>query len=306
MRLLHIDTGREMRGGQRQVLLLMRGLRDAGHDCMLLARATSPLWAAANSADFVVREACLSAVWRESRDATLVHAHDAGAHTLAAVASRSRFVVSRRVAFAVGRSILSRWKYRRATRYLAVSRFVAGEIEAAGIARQKIDVVYDAVETPIEADAWSEENLATENLAVALGTNDPQKGKDLVERAAEIAGIAVRFSKDLMHDLRAASMFVYITRSEGLGSAALLAMGMGIPVIASRVGGLPEIVEDGVTGLLVENDAQEIARAMRRMLQEPELRNALIAQAKKMVAERFTKEQLVAETLRSYGRALAG
>ena len=45
-------------------------------------------------------------------------------------------------------------------------------------------------------------------------------------------------------------MFVYITESEGLGSAVLLAMAAGTPVIASRVGGLPEAIEDGVNGLL--------------------------------------------------------
>ena len=100
-------------------------------------------------------------------------------------------------------------------------------------------------------------------------------------------------------------MFVYLTRSEGLGSAALLAMSMGVPVIASRVGGLQEIVEDGVSGLLVENEPHEIAAAMQRLLQDPELSHRLIQNARANVEARFTQSHLVAATLASYRRALA-
>ena len=290
-----------MRGGQRQVLLLMAGLRAAGHECVLLAASRGALREEANSAGFAVRNAGLAACWRESQKAALVHAHDAHAHTLAAIASRRMFVVSRRVAFPIGRSIASRWKYRRAARYIAVSRFVARELEAAGVPKEEIEIIHDAVEIAAQADGWS-----AGNPAVALASDDPQKGRDLIEQAVEISGIPVRFSEDLANDLRAASMFVYITRSEGLGSAVLLAMGMGVPVIASRVGGLPEVVEDGVSGLLVANQPQEIARAMQRLLDEPSLANSIVARAKTNITSRFTKERLITATLHAYERTLAG
>ena len=74
---------------------------------------------------------------------------------------------------------------------------------------------------------------------VALSLEDPAKGRDLVERAAVAAGVPIVLSQDLNADLQNASLFLYISRSEGLGSAALLAMSLGVPVIASRVGGLP-------------------------------------------------------------------
>jgi glycosyltransferase involved in cell wall biosynthesis len=99
-------------------------------------------------------------------------------------------------------------------------------------------------------------------------------------------------------------MFVYITRSEGLGSAALLAMSMGVPVIASRIGGLPEVIEDGVSGVLVENDAAEIASAMKRIVKDSLQARSLIENAKARVAARFTPRHLVAATLASYRRAL--
>ncbi len=216
-----------MRGGQIQMMLTLKGLREAGQECELLDRD----------------KAGIAAVWSRSKDFDLVHAHDAHAHTMAALASRCPFVVSRRVAFRVKSSLASKWKYRRARRFLAVSQFVAHELEAAGVRPEKIDVVYDAVETPEFSNVWT-----PSAPAVALASEDPQKGRTLVERAAHIAGIPVVFSADLKRDLLNASMFVYISQSEGLGSAALLAMVMGVPVIASKVGGLAEVFEDGLSG----------------------------------------------------------
>ena len=145
MHVLHIDTGLEMRGGQRQVLLLLEALRQAGHQCTLLAAKAGQLFPAALEAHFAVHPAEASQIWRLTPRADLVHAHDARAHTLAAISSRRKFVVSRRVAFPVRRSVASIWKYQRASRFLAVSRFVAQELETVGLRHEKIDVVYDAV-----------------------------------------------------------------------------------------------------------------------------------------------------------------
>ncbi len=300
MRVLHVDTGAEMRGGQRQVLLLMNGLRKAHHDCALLAREGRPLWKAAIAAGFETYPAGLKGLWRCSIDADIVHTHDAHAHTLAAIASRRKFVVSRRVAFAVGHSAFSQWKYARAQRYLAVSRFVAERLIEAGVPNGWIDVVYDAVE-PVEAlDDWN-----PLYPAVGLASTDPRKGRDLLIKAAALAKVELVLSNTLSQDLRRASMFVYTTRSEGLGSAALLAMCTGVPVIASRIGGLQEIIEEGVSGLLVANEPGEIAAAMRHIVQDSGLARRLIQNAKADVEARFTQNHLVAATLASYRRALA-
>jgi glycosyl transferase family 4/glycosyl transferase family 1 len=297
---VHIDTGREMRGGQHQVLLLLKALREAGHQSTLLARERSPLWGAAEAQGFPVDAAQIERLWRHSRDADLAHAHDARAHTTAALASRCKFVVSRRVAFPVRRTVISKWKYQRAARFLAVSRCVARELGAAGIRKEKIDIVYDGVEPLETAQEWR-----AEYPAVALASRDPQKGRDLVEQAAEIASVPVMFSEDLARDLQRASMFVYVTRSEGLGSAALLAMNRGVPVIASCIGGLTEVLANGRSGILVENDAHKIALAMRSILAEPAFARRLIEGARARIAECFTVERLVRGTLLSYARALA-
>ncbi len=282
------------------MLLLMKLLRDAGHQCTLLAHDGGDLWRAAIGLDFEVHSASASQLWRRSGASDLVHAHDAHAHTMAALASRRRFVVSRRVAFPVGTSFASRWKYRRARRFLAVSRFVAKQLETARINPDRVDLVFDGVEEIPQAAAWS-----PEYPAVALASVDPMKGRDLVEAAAKTSGVAVHFSDNLPADLTRSSMFVYLTRSEGLGSAALLALQMGVPVIASQVDGLAEVFVDGVSGLYVKNETTDVIKAMRRILANPALARALIANGKSRVAECFSARQLRTNTIAAYQRALA-
>lgn len=302
MHILHVDLGREMRGGQRQVLMLMEGLREAGHSSELLARAGSPLYQAAEALHFPVEPASLKTLMARSQRADLVHAHDARSHTLAAVASRQTFVVSRRVAFLPSQGLLSKWKYRRAQRFLAVSQFVAGELKRAGVPLEKIDVVYDGVQIDLIPARETEFGARI----VALASRDPLKGRDLAQTAAAMAKVPVVFSEDLASDLHNASMFLYITRSEGFGSAALLAMSFGLPVIASRAGGLPEIVVDEESGLLVENDPSAIAEAILKLMGDPEFARSLGRNARARVEQRFTVKHLVAGTLNSYRRALAG
>src|SRR5437016_9004302 len=101
-----------MRGGQWQVLHLLRGLTAAGHNSTLLARPGSPLLDRARSGDIDARPLRLRELIRLAPSFDLVHAHDARAHTLACFLSLP-FVVSRRVAFPALTSLGSRWKYSR-------------------------------------------------------------------------------------------------------------------------------------------------------------------------------------------------
>ncbi len=295
-----MDTGRELRGGQRQVLLLLSGLAAVGEQCTLLARAGSPLFQSARALGFSVYPASVLNLWRHSHRVDLAHAHDAYAHTMAALAARVPFVVSRRVAFPLKRTLVSQWKYRKARRYLAVSQFVTAELERGGISKTKIDLVYDAVQPSVSCAEWR-----ADQPVVALASHDPMKGRDLVAQAAHLANVSVTYSSDLTVDLKRASLFLYITRAEGLGSAALLAMAMGIPVIGSDVGGLPEALGFGEAGLLVSNDAKKIADAIQRIREDSTLARTLIERGKRRVAEHFTTQQMVEGTLAAYRRALA-
>lgn len=300
MRILHIDTGRELRGGQRQVLLLARGLAERGHRQAILARRPGPLYAESLTRGFETVALGAAALAAEARRADLIHAHTAHAHTLAVLAACDRpLVVSRRVAFPVAAGALSRWKYQRATRFLAVSEFVQRQLLAAGIAAEKISVVHDGVEVsgPPEMGPRS-------RVVVAPATGDAQKGSALAAEACRAAGVEVKFSSLLERDLAGAALFLYLSYSEGLGSAILLAMARGTPVVASRVGGIPEVIEHERTGLLVENRIPGVAAAIHSVLDDSDSALRRAAAAYEDLLARFTDAIMVAQTEQAYQLAI--
>jgi len=297
MRILHLDSGRQMRGGQWQVLLLMRGLRDCGHEGELLARSGSPLFHAAQADGFHVTAISMTEVLRRRSGFDVVHAHDSRSHTLAVLTGASRLIVARRVAFDPAQGMLSRWKYSRANHFIAVSRYVAEKLLSAGIDESMVSVVYDGVPL-LEPQPLGDRLLAP-------ASDDPMKGSALAKAAAELAGVELHFSSNLTADLPGARGFLYLTHEEGLGSGVLLAMMAGVPVLASAVGGLPEIVDDGVTGLLTENKVESIAVRLRRLMEDDALASAMVMEARKRVLERFTIPAMVNATVRVYEKVTA-
>lgn len=287
MRILHLDAGREMRGGQWQVLRLIEGLAAAGVESTLLARANAPLYVAARKLGWRVEPLSLTRAVLMARRHDLMHAHDARGHSLGMIVRSGRLVVSRRVAFAVG----SRWKYSRAAHYVAVSEFVKGVLMQGGVPPEKITVVHDGV--PI---------LMPEGPPTSLIAHE--KSAPLAADAARLAGVELKLSDNLERDLAHAALFVYVTHSEGLGSGVLLAMSAGIPVVASNVGGLTEVVRDGENGLLVENTPEAIAGGIRRVLDDPALGRRLGAAAHRTVIERFTIDRMVRKTMEVYRQVL--
>lgn len=284
-----------MRGGQWQALYLLEGLARAGHDVCLLAPPPSPLFAAASAKGVECRPAGALELARAAPSFDLVHAHDAGAHTLAAIAARRLLVVSRRVAFPVRRNPLSRWKYRRADCFIAVSDFVAGCLHRAGVPAERIAVVYDGV--PPQPPA-----VPKAGRVIAPATADPRKGAALARRAAALGGWELHFSSDLPRDLAEAAVFLYLTEEEGLGSAVLLAMSAGVPVVASHVGGLPEAVAARETGLLVENTAEAVAAAVAGLLSNPAAAARLGTGGRRRAEQLFSLDAMVRGTLAVYHR----
>jgi glycosyltransferase involved in cell wall biosynthesis len=297
MRILHLDSGRQMRGGQYQALALMEGLRASGHECLLLGREGAPLAAMARGRGLAMEPISAGRIAVRSRAVDLIHAHDAHTHTLAVMALARPLVVARRVAFPVHASFLSRWKYSRADSYIAVSRCVKQALIDAGVDAGRIEVIYDGVEPrPL---------VVAGTRVTSLYSDDPGKGMALVRAAAARAGIEVSFANDLNSALTDARLFAYITSSEGLGSGVLAAMAAGVPVVASHVGGLPEIVIDGETGVLTDNAPVSIALAMRRVLDDSAFAARIAAAARARVEKEFTVDKMVCDTLRLYQRLLA-
>ena len=295
MKILHLDTGPSMRGGQHQVLMLLRGLETRGYEQILLAG--EPLVERWDG-----RPLTIANLLQAAPEAEIIHAHDARAHTLAALFCPGKpLVVSRRVAFPLRRGWLSRWKYGRGRHYIAVSGYVRERLIDAGVPTPDISVVYDGVGLPsAEEEKRREARVGGSTLAVAPAIADPLKGTELLHSACQLAGVRLLLSTDLPRDLSRADVFVYLSQSEGLGSATLLAMARRVPVIASRVGGIPEIVDHEKTGLLVANELGDVAAAIQRMVEDRDFAKACTERALRVVSEQFTDDIMVQRTEEVY------
>src|SRR3954468_15403229 len=102
-----------------------------------------------------------------------------------------------------------------------------------------------------------------------------------------------------LRDLYArAHVFVLPTRADCFSLASLEAMATGLPVITTRIGGIPEIVDDGRSGFLVDpGDEQGLVRALRDLVESPELRARMGALGRRIVEERFDAARTTARLL---------
>jgi len=308
LRIVHVDSGPNLRGGQRQLLGLARGLRERGHCQLIVCREASELEARVQAEGFPCFSLPLHdpghvygiVQLRQLLRATpcdLVHAHDGRGQTLAWLASTRmpvKRVASRRVAFLPKHHWTYRLKYASTCdAVIAVSEFIRERSILCGVPPAKIEVIPDGIEIPpdlstpeIRAQARARWGFSKSEFLVGhLGAFTPEKGQDvaleafqmLAERlpqarlllagegptltSSEIArrGAALRERirlcgaiQDLAEFFPALDLFIMPSKSEGLGSSALIAMSYGLPVVASRVGGLAELVAEGRTGWLIE------------------------------------------------------
>ncbi|MBO5532887.1 MAG: glycosyltransferase [Fibrobacter sp.] len=91
--------------------------------------------------------------------------------------------------------------------------------------------------------------------------------------------------------------------TEGLGVVLIEAMELGLPIVASNVGGIPDVVVDGVSGILVpEKDPEALASAYKRLAAEPELVKHLLAGSRKRIAECFTWDGIIERQIAVYNK----
>lgn len=103
--------------------------------------------------------------------------------------------------------------------------------------------------------------------------------------------------QDVREILRDVDILVHPSLTEGLSNVIMEAMAASIPVIATRVGGNPELVEDGRTGLLVPpRDAEEIANAVCLLLDQPQMARDFGERARQRILDEFTMERMLSKT----------
>jgi glycosyltransferase involved in cell wall biosynthesis len=354
VRIVHVDSARGWRGGQNQVLLTAKGMERRGHEVIVACRAGSALRDRARAADLEVQEVAfggdfvpgpvlaLRQLVRRFR-ADVVHVHDphAAAAALWIGSPPAGLIASRRVDFAL-RGPLSRWKYRRCRRVIAVSAAVARVLEKDGLAPASLRVVYEGV--PDRAPAGGGED-ALRALGVPAGA--PVVGnvaaltahKDHATLLAAAARVIVRvpearfvivgqgelesqlrtqayalgleghvvfagFRADVDRLLPAFDVFCLSSHMEGLGTSLLDAMCYARAVVGTAAGGIPEAVEDGVTGRVVPpRQPDALAAALSEVLTDRARREAMGKAGRARFLERFTVDRMVDETLGVYAEA---
>jgi glycosyltransferase involved in cell wall biosynthesis len=111
------------------------------------------------------------------------------------------------------------------------------------------------------------------------------------------------FRTDVLGCIKGFDLFAMSSVTEGLGTSLLDAMACARPIVATRAGGIPEIVEDEVNGLLVPvRDHRALAAAIVRALNDPALRRRMGEAGLARANERFTVERMVSETASVYAR----
>ena len=129
---------------------------------------------------------------------------------------------------------------------------------------------------------------------------------------AEGQGVSSRvlfagFRPDVPHLLLEFDVFALSSWGEGLCSTLLEAMAMRCPIVATSAGGVPEVILDGETGILVRpRDPEALARGIVSMVQRPELAKQMAENAHRRVREKFSSDALVEQTLRLYEELLRG
>jgi L-malate glycosyltransferase len=275
----------------------------------------------------------------------VLHMHTAHAHTIGVLACllapRVCKVVSRRVDFPPIRNVLSRYKYLLPqVQYLAVSEAVQHVLIAAGIPASRVHTIHSGIDlrrfeyvppAPLLFPAGTRVVGTVGHLAGHKGHGylvqavplllqaEPRIGvviagdgelRTALEAQAAALGVADRlcftgFRHDILSLMQQFEIVVHPSYLEGLGTAVLDAMALGKPVVATSAGGIPEVVQDGVTGLLVPpRDPAALARAVLHLLRHPEHSKALGEAGRQRVVQHFTAERMAAQTLHVYQRLL--
>ncbi len=347
LKIAHIDTGHDFRGGQDLLLSLARGLRQRGHRQVIVCPEDSPLASRATAEELEVRPietiGKLRSYLREEHF-DVVHAHDARAQTISIRASLGlpvRRVASRQVAFTPRHPLIHRWKYSHTCHaVIANSQTVRQVLIAAGVADSHIEVILPGIEIPndlpnagLRAHARARWAFSSDDFVIGhAGAFTREKGQDVALAAGMLlaprlpqarmllvgdgpersnyrtqwpAAIAQLpgFIEDLAEFYAALDLYIMPSRSEAWGLTALRAMAFGIPVIASNVGGLPELVAQ--TGWLVPPESPEaLAQAILDAASDP-ARLCEFGRHARERASQFSIERTVEQTEHLYLRLLA-
>jgi len=254
-------------------------------------------------------------------------------------------VASRRVDFPLKLNALSQWKYRQVAAFLCASDCIREILIGQGIPRERVVTVHEGIDlahvdaappTSVREAFWLPTNAPIVGCVGALVEHKGHRhlihaAVDIVRAVPEARVVILGegelrdeltrmihelglerhvllpgFRPDVLSLLKTFDVFVMPSITEGLGTSILDAMACGKAVVASAVGGIPEVVAAEETGLLVPaRNPTALAAAVVRLLGDRALADRFGAAGRTRVEQRFTAERMVQETLDVYRRLRA-
>jgi len=249
-------------------------------------------------------------------------------------------VAARRVDFHLKGNSFSRWKHRQVDCFIAASEAIREMLVADGVPPERTVTVHEGIDVDrvvAEPAVNIHEAFFLPHGAPVVGNVAalvPHKGqrylvdaahlvvqqmpdvrfvilgegelREHLERQVRDHGLEKHvllpgFRTDVVGCIKALDLFVMSSVTEGLGTSLLDAMAASRPIVATKAGGIPEIVADGVNGLLVPpRDARALADAIVRALRDPATGRRMGEAGFARVRERFTVERMVAATAAVY------
>jgi glycosyltransferase involved in cell wall biosynthesis len=338
----HVNVARGYRGGERQTELLIREL-DGDVEQVLIARRGQPLARRLADVDVEIREVSgnFIGVALVAGGVDLLHVHEGrsvyGAY-LRSLFAGTPYVLTRRVDNPIKNHRIAHAAYRRAAAVVAVAPQVAEIVERYD-PRINVRVIHSGSSgLAVDADnvAAIRRGFPGKFIVGHVGALDnAQKGQEFiiaVARELQHAAPALQFVLvgggadeawlkaaaagldnvsftgfvDNVGDYLAAfDLFVLPSRREGIGSILLDAMDRGLAVVAACVGGVPEIVHDEATGLLIDPETPaQLEAAILRLYRDPLLRRRL-GDAGQALAKSYTAAVMAAKYLEIYRAVVA-
>ena len=341
MRIAHINLAKGYRGGERQAELLIRSLASLDVEQVLIARANCPLAERLADAGIEIHHCSgLLSAFRATRGVDVVHSHEGRgvyAAWLRKEISGTPYIITRRVNNPLGDSWLTRRAYTRASFVASVAADVARIVQAFDerITSRVIHSSSSGLPVDPEAAKSIRDRFPGKWIIGNVGALDnAQKGQEyIIEVARRMKDAHPEFQfllvgggddetmlRDLSGDLpnisfegwsdkvgdylAAFDLFILPSNKEGIGGILLDAMDRALPLIASRVGGLPEIVRDGDNGLLIDpGSPDQLEQAILRLYQNPDLRRSMGARGREFSRD-FTADAMAARYLELYRQAV--
>ena len=338
----HINLANGFRGGERQTFLLMQQLSSRGYEQSLIAKKNSLLAIKANEIDNVrIVESRFNAVdcFEHLRKDTVLHFHESRGFFsawLLGLANGSKYVITRRVQRPPRSTFINKMLFKNANSIIVLSHAIGESTEAALGVKLNYKIIRSAKTgfIPNQEEVDKIKSTLKEKFVVGhIGAlDDSHKGQQQIIELAkrthltqpDIHFMLLGSGKDSDHFkqlsrgleniefvgqvdnvgdyLALFDVFIFPSRHEGLGSILLDAMDFGLPIIGSNEGGIPEVIEDGLNGFLVDvNNTDGYQDALHKLYSDLNLR----AEIKKVNLEKskeYSPEHMTDKYIKIYNK----